>query len=111
MGSMVEVGEGNFEAEVLRSELPVVADFSAEWCPPCKKLAPILEELADDYAGRAVIAHIDVDREPSLARQYRVLSVPTLLFFKKGKVASTSIGLISKKNLAQALDEVISKED
>jgi thioredoxin 1 len=107
MANMVEVGKDNFEEKVLKSELPVVADFSAEWCMPCRKLAPILEELAGDYAGRAVIAHIDVDRESSLARQYQVMSVPTLLFFKNGKIVSSSIGLVSKRNLAEALDEVI----
>ncbi len=107
MANMVEVGQENFEEKVLKSELPVVADFSAEWCMPCRKLAPILEELAGDYAGRAVIAHIDVDRESSLARQYQVMSVPTLLFFKNGKIVSSSIGLVSKRNLAEALDEVI----
>ena len=107
MANLVEVGHENFEAKVLKSELPIVVDFSAEWCMPCRKLAPILEELAGDYTGRAVVAHIDVDKEPSLARQYRVMSVPTLLFFKNGKVVSTSIGLVSKKTLAESLDEII----
>ncbi len=107
MSNLVEVGEENFEAQVLKSVLPVVADFSAEWCMPCQKLAPILEELARDYAGRAVVAHIDVDKAYNLARQYQVMSVPTLLFFKNGKVMKSSIGLIPKKSLAATLDELI----
>jgi len=108
MGIVVEVGEENFEAKVLKSELPVVADFSADWCMPCVKLAPILEELADDYADKAVIAHIDVDKASSLSREYRVMSVPTLLFFKGGKVVETSIGLVSKAQLAEKIDAMLS---
>jgi thioredoxin 1 len=107
MGNVLEVGEENFEAQVLKAELPVVADFSADWCMPCVKLSPILEELAADYAGKVVIAHIDVDKAFSLARQYRVMSVPTLLFFKGGKIVDTSIGLAPKAQLAERIDAML----
>lgn len=107
MGNLVEVNEGNFDEKVIKSSVPVAVDFSASWCMPCVKLAPILEELAADYAGKAVVAHIDVDNATDLSRRYRVMSVPTLLFFKGGKVVDTSIGLVSKSQLAQKIDALL----
>lgn len=107
MGNLVEVDEENFDEKVVKSNIPVVADFSASWCMPCQRLAPILEELATDYAGKAVVAHIDVDNATALSRRYRVMSVPTLLFFKAGKVVDTSIGLVSKAQLARKIDALL----
>lgn len=107
MGNLVEVNDENFDEKVVKSDIPVLADFSASWCMPCVRLTPILEELATDYAGRAVIAHIDVDNATALSRRYRVMAVPTLLFFKGGKVMDTSIGLVSKAQLAQKIDTLL----
>lgn len=107
MSSLVEVNEENFEAEVLKSEVPVMIDFHAEWCPPCKILGPIVEEIANDYEGRAVVAHADVDQTPNLARQYRILSIPTVMFFKNGELVESSIGAVPKQNLTAILDRLL----
>jgi thioredoxin 1 len=107
MASVVEVDEENFESQVLQSEVPVMVDLGAEWCPPCKILEPIVEEIAKEYEGRAVVAHVDVDRAQNLARQYRVLSVPTVIFFKNGKAVNSSIGAVPKQNLTEILDGLL----
>lgn len=107
MASLVELREENFESQVLKSELPVVLDLGAEWCPPCKILDPILEEIAKEYEGKAVVAHIDVDQAPNLAREYRVLSIPTVIFFKNGEAVETSIGAVPKQQLTEILDRLI----
>ena len=109
MATLVEVDGKNFEEQVLKSDRPVMVDFAAEWCPPCKVLSPLVEEIAREYEGRAVVAHLDVDRAPDLARTYGVLSVPTVVFFKDGKVVSTSVGLVPKEKLTEALDEMIAQ--
>ncbi len=106
MASVVELNEENFEAQVLKSNLPVMVDFAAAWCPPCKVLAPVVEEIGKEYEGKAVVAHIDVDKAQNLARQYRVLSVPTVIFFKNGQVVESSIGAVPKKNLTEVLDRL-----
>jgi len=107
MSSLVEVNEENFEAEVLKSEVPVMIDFHAEWCSPCKILSPIVEEIANDYEGRAMVAHADVDQTPNLARQYRILSIPTVMFFKNGELVESSIGAVPKQNLTAILDRLM----
>ena len=107
MASLVELREEDFESQVLKSELPVILDLGAEWCPPCKILDPILEEIAKEYEGKAVVAHIDVDQAPNLARQYRVLSIPTVIFFKNGEAVETSIGAVPKQQLTEILDRLI----
>jgi len=107
MASLVELREENFESQVLKSELPVMVDFAAEWCPPCKIVGPIVEEIAKEYEGKAVVAHIDVDQAPNLARQYRVLSIPTVIFFKNGEAVETSIGAVPKQQLTEILDRLI----
>jgi thioredoxin 1 len=107
MGSLLELDEKNFEEKVLKSNLPVAVDFSAEWCHPCKVLAPVIEQIAKEYEGKAIVARLDVDAAQDLARQYRVMSVPTVLFFKGGKVVSSSVGLVPKERLAETLDEII----
>ncbi len=107
MAGLVELTEQNFEETVLNSDIPVVVDFSAEWCPPCKLLAPVLEQIAKEYEGKAIVAHLDVDVAPNLSRQYRVMSVPTVLFFKEGKLVNSSVGLVPKEKLAETLDEII----
>ena len=98
------ITKDNFEAEVLHSEIPVLVDFFATWCGPCRMLAPTLEELKKDYEGRVKIVKIDVDAEPELAIRYRVSSIPTLLFFKNGEVVATSMGLKPKAALEAMLN-------
>ena len=102
--SELMITKDNFEAEVLNSELPVLVDFFATWCGPCRMLAPTIEELKADYAGRVKIVKIDVDAEPELAIRYRVASIPTLLYFKNGEVVATSLGLKPKAALEDMLN-------
>lgn len=92
----------NFNEEVLQSNVPVLVDFWATWCMPCKMLAPVIDELAAEADGYKV-GKIDVDQEPELARQYRIMSIPTVMVFKDGKVAATSVGVQSKEALKKLL--------
>jgi len=94
-----ELTSENFDKEVLESGLPVLIDFWAEWCGPCKQLAPTVEEVADAMVGSVKVCKIDVDSNQDLAAQYGVRSIPTLLIFKNGEVTSTQIGAISKQQL------------
>ena len=93
----------NFEKEVLQSEIPVLVDFYAEWCGPCKMLSPVIDEIAKEYEGKAKICRVNVDEEMELAQQYRVMSVPTVLVFKNGQVSGTSIGYVGKEKLTEML--------
>ena len=97
--SELTITEENFEQEVLQSDVPVLADFWAEWCMPCKMIAPALEELASEYAGKLKVAKGDVDSQPDLAQKYDIVSIPTLLLFKKGEVANHHVGAGSKPML------------
>ena len=95
----VAVTDATFDTEVKNSDIPVVVDFWAEWCGPCKQLAPTVEEVADAMVGSVKVCKMDVDSNQDLAVQYGVRSIPTLLIFKNGEVASTQIGAISKQQL------------
>jgi thioredoxin 1 len=88
----VELTDANFEATVLRSNVPVLVDFSAEWCPPCKAMAPSVDKLAEELAGRAVVGTIDVDANPQISMKYHITSMPTLLVFKGGQVVEQTVG-------------------
>ena len=88
----------------MKSELPVVLDLGATWCGPCKALAPIIEELAAEYEGKAVIAKVDVEEAPTIAATYRVRNVPTVLFIKNGELKDKSVGLVSKQTLIDKLN-------
>jgi len=103
----IHLTKENFEAEVLNSELPVLVDFWAEWCGPCRMIAPAIEELATEYDGRAKVGKINVDAESELAIRYHIDAIPALLIFKNGEVVETRKGLRPKAELAGLLDQVI----
>nr|VFJ76074.1 MAG: thioredoxin [Candidatus Kentron sp. FW] len=96
--------DGTFEQEVLKSEIPVLVDFWADWCGPCKIIAPILEEAAKEYAGRVLIAKLNIDEHPSTPPKYSIRGIPTLMLFKQGNVEGTKVGAVSKSQLFAFLD-------
>ena len=97
----------NFEKEVLQSELPVLVDFYADWCGPCKMMAPIVEGLAQGYDGKVKVGKLNIDDEMEIAQQYRVMSIPTFILFKDGKAVETSVGAMSKDELESKLQKVL----
>jgi thioredoxin 1 len=103
MKPTVELDETNFDREVLQSNLPVVVDFWAEWCGPCKMLAPVLDEIARDLQGQAVIAKVNVDDQPALAASFNIQSIPTLLYFSGGELRDQIVGVASKKAIVTKL--------
>jgi thioredoxin 1 len=107
MSSIVHVDDTNFEGIVLKADTPVVVDFSAEWCAPCVHLNPILEKIANDYTGKAVVAHLDVDNAQQTAVKFRIMSVPTVMFFKNGEVHDQSIGLVPETVLTAKIDALL----
>jgi thioredoxin 1 len=103
----VEINEANFETEVLKSKEPVVVDFWAEWCGPCKMLAPVLEEVATEQAGKVKVVKVNVDHNPGLAERYRIQSIPTLLYVANGEVRNQSVGAASKKAILANLESIL----
>ncbi|NOZ38196.1 MAG: thioredoxin TrxA [Gammaproteobacteria bacterium] len=103
--STVNVTADTFESEVLNSENPVLVDFWAEWCGPCKMIAPILEQVASEYTGKLTIAKLDLDENQAVAMKYNVRSIPTLMLFKNGTVEAQHVGMLSKEQLKSLLDE------
>lgn len=106
MGKAIEITDANFE-EILKSDKPVLVDFWAEWCGPCKMIGPIVEELAGDYEGKAVIGKVDVDSNPAVASALGIRSIPTLMFFKGGQIVDKQVGAVPKAILANKLDAVL----
>ena len=104
MSEILHINDENFESEVLKSDVPVVVDFSATWCGPCKKLEPIVAELATQYAGKIKVAHVDVDQARQTAMKFGVMSVPTVLYMKGGEVKNTQVGLASKDKMIEKID-------
>ena len=109
MGSegVLEFNDGNFDTEVLQSDQPVLVDFWAEWCQPCRMLAPTIDEVASDYAGKAKVGKVDTDANREISMKYKINSIPTVIIFARGEVAKTFVGLTKKENFAAAIDELI----
>lgn len=103
----MEVTDQNFEQEVLKSDIPVLVDFFADWCGPCRVQAPVIEELTKEYKGKAKVVKIDVDANQQTASQYQIMSIPTLAFFKDGKAVERLMGLQSKDLIKEKLDSLI----
>lgn len=101
--STVKITTTNFEQEVLRSQIPVLLDFWADWCGPCRMAAPIIDEIAAETAGKVKVGKVNVDTDIELAQRYRIASIPTFLVFKNGELAEKAIGLQSKENLVNLL--------
>ncbi|MGB6241804.1 MAG: thioredoxin TrxA [Castellaniella sp.] len=105
--SIKHVSDASFQADVLQSELPVLVDYWAEWCGPCKMVAPLLDEAAAKYQGRVTIVKLNVDENPDSAAQYGIRGIPTLMLFKDGKIADTKVGALSRTQLQAFLDEAL----
>jgi thioredoxin 1 len=103
-----EFTDANFDKEVLQASQPVLVDFWAEWCMPCRAIAPTIEELAEEYQGKAVVGKLDTDTNRNTAAKYEVSAIPTIILFIKGQAAKKFVGLQSKKEFKAALDEAIS---
>ena len=104
--NIINLTQDNFAKEVLESSTPVLVDFWAEWCGPCKMIAPVLDELADEYDGKVRIGKVNIDNEQGLAQEYGVRAIPTLLLFQNGQVAEQIVGLKSKRDLKNSFDKV-----
>lgn len=103
--SIKHVTDASFESDVLKSDVPVLVDYWAEWCGPCKMIAPLLDEAAKSYEGRVIIAKLNVDENPDTAAKFGIRGIPTLMLFKDGKAAATKVGAMSKSQLSAFLDE------
>jgi thioredoxin 1 len=105
MTSTVDVTDGNFEDEVLNADKPVLVDYWAEWCGPCKMTAPILDEVSDEYTEKLKVAKLNIDENPNTPPKYGVRGIPTLMLFKNGNVEATKVGALSKAQLQAFIDE------
>ena len=106
-GGIIHVTDSSFEDEVLSSDKPVIVDYWAEWCGPCKMIAPLLDELADAYRGKLTVAKINIDENQATPQKYAVRGIPTLMIFKNGELAGTKVGAMSKSQLAAFVDSLI----
>ena len=107
MSEIIDADDANFETEVVQSDRPVLVDFSATWCGPCKKLEPVVHEVAGDYDGRLKVVRVDVDKAPGTAAKFAVMSVPTLIFFRGGQVVDQVTGLVPKRAITDRVDKVL----
>ena len=105
--STIEITDSNFESEVIQADVPVLVDFWAEWCPPCKMLLPTINEIAGEYAGKAKIGKVDTDANREISMNYGIQSIPTMIIFKNGEETKRLVGLTNKDEIAAALDAAI----
>jgi thioredoxin 1 len=103
----LEVNDGNFEDLVIKSDKPVIVDFWAEWCGPCRMIAPIVEEIANEYSEKVLVTKCDVDSNPAVAAKYGIRNIPTVLFFKDGKIADKQVGAVPKVNFINKLTPLL----
>ena len=97
----------NFDQEVLKSDIPVLVDFYADWCGPCKMMSPVVDQISNEYAGRLKVGKINVDESPNTSSQYRVMSIPTILFIKNGQVVDQVIGAVPKRQLVDKIEKLL----
>ncbi|MCU0472749.1 MAG: thioredoxin [Bacteroidales bacterium] len=102
-----EVNDMNFDEVVIKSDKPVIVDFWAEWCGPCRIISPIIEEISIEYSGKAVVAKCDVDNSPQVAAKFSIRNIPTVLFFKDGKIADKQVGAVPKSNFINKLNALL----
>jgi thioredoxin 1 len=107
---VIEINDGNFEDEVLKCSLPVMVDFWAPWCGPCRMIAPITEKLAEEYEGRLKLCKLNVDENPQIASKYQVMSIPQILFFKNGEIVDESTGAVPESVLRSKAESVLQKQ-
>ncbi len=104
---LIEINQDNFESEVLKNELPVLVDFWAPWCGPCKAIAPTVEDIAQEYAGKLQVCKLNIDSSPTIAAKYSIMSIPTLLIFNKGEVQAQIVGLAGKDKIVDKFKDLI----
>jgi len=107
MSKVLEIGDGDFDKEVLKSDVPVLVDFWAPWCGPCKTIAPVVEELSTTYAGRLKVVKINVDHNKDAAMKYNVRGIPNLIIFKGGESQKQIVGAVAKQELVNAIEKVV----